>query len=176
MATTNYQNDDQKGRDIFKAFMLENPEFKLIKESKNKHSHWDVSYSMKKEKYIGEIKIRKYNSTAFGDWYLQKDKYDNLKLLQSKIPDSKISYINFFDDNITMIWNLDKIDFTKIETGLRELQENDYSERTVLKPVYLLPHTLAKKYETENSKSIFKEIEELKAKYQMEEDDDKLPF
>ncbi len=174
---TQYQKDDQKGRELFKAFALENPQFKFKKESKNEYSHWDVSYTNKQENYIGEIKIRKYNSTAFGDWYLQKDKYDNLRMLQLKVPGSKISYINFFDDNITMVWNLDEIDFSKIETGMRELQQNDYSEKTVLKPVYLLPHSLAEKFETEEAKSIFKPIEDLKAKYQMNEDEeDNLPF
>lgn len=173
---TQYQKDDKKGREIFKAFAKENPEFKFKKESKDEFSCWDVSYTKKRENYIGEIKIRKYNSTAFGDWYLQKDKYDNLRMLQLKVPGSKISYINFFDDNITMVWNLDEIDFSKIETGMRDLQQNDYSEKTVLKPVYLLPHILAEKFETEEAKSIFAPIEAIKAKYQMEEDDDNLPF
>jgi len=173
---TKYQKDDQKGREIFKAFVKENPEFKFIKESKDEFSPWDVSFTNKRENYIGEIKIRKYKSTTFNDWYLQTDKYEKLKELQSKIPNSKISYINFFDDNMTLIWNLDEIDFSKIETGLRELQENDYDETTVLKPVFLLPHSLAHKFETEQSKSIFNKIEELKAKYQQDEEEDKFPF
>jgi len=175
MTTTQFQQDDKKGREIFKAFALENPEFKFKKESKSEYSTWDVSYTRKKENYIGEIKIRKYNSTAFNDWYLQTDKYDKLRKLQALIPSSKLSYINFFDDNITMIWNLDEIDFSTIEIGMRELQENDYDERTKLKSVYLLPHSLADKFETEEAKSIFKPLMDYKAKME-EEDEDWLPF
>jgi len=172
---TQYQKDDEKGREIFKAFTLENPEFKFIKEAKKENSPWDVSYTHKKENFIGEIKVRYYQSTTY-DWFLQMDKLKKLKELQAKIPGSRISYINFFTDNITLIWNLDEIDFSKIETGIRELPENDYSDKKVLKPVYLLPHSLAQKFETEQSKSIFNKIEELKAKYQQDEEEDKFPF
>jgi len=172
---TQFQQDDKKGREIFKAFALENPEFKFKKESKNEYSTWDVSYTRKKENYIGEIKIRKYNSTAFNDWYLQTDKYDKLRKLQSQIPGSKLSYINFFDDNMTFVWNLDEIDFSTIQIAMRELQENDYDETTKLKPVYLLPYHLAERFETEEAKSIFKPLMEHKAKME-EEDEDWLPF
>jgi hypothetical protein len=174
--TTNYQTDDQKGRELFKTFCQQQPEFTFKKESKSDFSKWDVSYTSKGSKFIGEIKVRDYDATTFGDWFMQADKLEALQELQKAVPGTKISYINIFNDNLTYIWHLDEIDWSTIKQGVLQLQKNDYDNEVVWKSVYYLPHSLAHKFETEEAKSIFKPLMDLKAKYQMEEDDDKLPF
>lgn len=164
----NYQNDDQKGRDIFKKFCEQQADFKYYKSSKGLYSKWDVSYVSKGLKFIGEIKVRNYESTTFGDWFIQADKLEGLMEIQKQIPGSKISYINIFKDNITYIWNLDDIDFSKIKEGVLQLQKNDYTTETEWKKVYYLPNSIALKFETDLTKSIFKDV--------IEEDNEDLPF
>ena len=160
VTTTNYQSDDKKGRIIFREFCNQQPSFIFNKESKKDFAKWDVSYTQKGTKFIGEIKVRDYNATAFGDWFLQSDKLEGLRELQKLNPDTKISYINIFNDNLTYIWNLDDIDWSNIKQGVLQLQKNDYEEELVWKTVYYLPHLLAQKFETDLNKTIFTSIQE----------------
>jgi CHAT domain-containing protein len=176
MTTTNYQTDDQKGRDIFKTFCEQQPQFTFYKESKKQFAKWDVSYKIKNKSFIGEIKVRDYNSFDFNEWYIQGDKLEALQDLQKQHPTTRVTYINIFKDNITMIWDVTDLDLINTPFSMQKLQKNDYTTEEVLKKVYHLHHKDAEKFETDEAKSIFKPIEELKAKYQMEEDDDKLPF
>jgi hypothetical protein len=136
--TTQYEKDDEKGRNIFINYCEQQPWCKINKLAKNKFAKWDVSYFSGNTQMIGEIKKRKYTSDAFSDWYIQEDKWDALIQIKGD-SDAKITYINHFTDDSTMIWDLTDMDKEKLESGLRLLQENDYSDKLVWKKVYLLP-------------------------------------
>jgi hypothetical protein len=155
----NYVKDDEKGRIIFDAFCKQETWCKVNKYAKNDYSKWDVSYYSGNTAMLGEIKKRKYESTAYGTWFLQEDKYIALTNTQTKLKqngkDVKLTYINFFTDNITQVWELDKIDMTKLEKKNVLLQVNDYDDVKEWKMCYMLPHVYAHKYETDLSKSIF---------------------
>jgi hypothetical protein len=155
----NYVKDDEKGRIIFDAFCKQETWCKVNKYAKNDCAHWDISFYSGKTANIGEIKLRKYKSDDYGTWYLQVDKYDELVQLQSKLKakgkDTKITYINIFQDNITVIWVLDNIDMLKLEKKMIQLQKNDYEDELVWKQVYALPRMYGDLYETDLSKSIF---------------------
>jgi hypothetical protein len=172
--TTQFQQDDKKGRDIFKTFCQEQPTFTFYREAKKEFSKWDVSYKIKNQSYIGEIKVRDYDSTDFNEWFIQGDKLEALQELQKQHPTTRVTYINIFKDNITAIWDVTEVDLIKTPFSMQKLQKNDYTTEEVLKKVYHLHHADAEKFETEQAKSIFKPLEDLKAKYQMEEDN--LPF
>lgn len=172
---TQFQTADNKGREIFKTFCKEQPTFTFHKEAKKEFAKWDVSYYVKNQSYIGEIKVRDYNSTDFAEWYIQGDKLEALQDLQKKHPESRVSYINIFKNNITMIWDVTDLDLLTTPFSMQKLQKNDYTDEEVFKKVYHLHHMNADKYETEEVKSIFAPIEALKAKYQNNEEDN-LPF
>lgn len=153
---TNFETADNKGRETFKQFCNEQKWCKFNREAKKEYAKWDVSYIKDKQQTIGEIKMRDYNSTDFNEWFLQEDKYLALKELQKKIPGSRITYINHFKNNITFIWDLTDMDMTKVTHSMSKLQKNDYTTETVWKKVYHLHHVDAQKYETDETKSIFK--------------------
>jgi hypothetical protein len=155
-----FSKDDAKGREVFDAFCKQEKEWcKVNKFAKDDYSHWDVSFYSGKTANIGEIKLRKYKSNDYGTWYLQVDKYDALVQLQSELKakgkDTRIAYINIFQDNITQIWVLDNIDMSKLEKKMIQLQKNDYEDELVWKQVYALPRMYGDPYETDLNKSIF---------------------
>ena len=154
-----YQNDDNKGRLVFESFCNQETWCKVNKFAKNNYSKWDVSYFSGSTAMLGEIKKRKYESTSYGEWYLQVDKYTVLSNMQVKLKQEgkevKITYINHFTDNITQIWVLDGIDLSKLERKTLLLQTNDYDDKLEYKEVYCLPHMKAHKFETDLTKSIF---------------------
>lgn len=175
MTTIQFQQDDKKGREIFKTFCKEQPTFTFHKEAKKEFAKWDVSYYIKKQSYIGEIKVRDYNSTEFNEWYIQGDKLEALQDLQKKHPTTRVTYINIFKNNITMIWDVTDLDLINTPFSMQKLQKNDYTTEQVLKKVYHLHHADAEKYETKEEESIFKPLMDYKAKME-EEDEDWLPF
>lgn len=176
MTTTNYQTDDQKGREIFKTLCQQQPTFKFNKEARKEFAKWDVSYFIKNKSYIGEIKVRDYNSTDFNDWYIQADKVEALQQLQKQHPTTRATYINIFKNNITMIWDVTDLDLINTPFSMQNLQKNDYTNEVLLKKVYHLHHADAEKFETDEDKSIFKPLMDYKAKMEDGNEDDGLPF
>lgn len=156
MAKTNYQNDDQLGREIFKSYCKQQKWCKVNKESKNDYAPWDISYYSGTTQIIGEIKVREYSSDSFPTWILELDKLQALRELQAKQPSTKITYINHFPDNITLIWDLTNLDETQLYQGVVHLPKNNYTTETRLKSVVYLPKYMAiVKDETDSNKSIF---------------------
>lgn len=158
--SNHYQKDDLKGRKLFNNFCEQEKQWcKIKKFAKDDYSKWDVSFYSGSTAIVGEIKKRKYESTTYGTWYLQLDKYNALINVQSELrnagKEAKIAYINHFDDNITNIWVLDNLDISKLEKKAVYLQINDYTEECELKECYCLPHAYAHKFETDLNKSIF---------------------
>lgn len=151
----NFQNDDEKGRKIFKEFCQQQIWCKVHKTSKDKFAKWDLSFFSGRTQMIGEIKVRDYNSRDFDNWYLEADKLDALRKLNEVIPNSRITYINHFKDNITYIWDLTELKETELDYSMQNLQINDYTTQTKLKKVIHLPHHIAIKFETNEKESIF---------------------
>lgn len=73
--------------------------------------------------YVGEIKEREYpladpkNKITY--WMLELKKLNDLKNEKNHIP----LYINFFPNNRILVWNLNKIDFSKLEIKRKELKK-----------------------------------------------------
>ena len=169
--TTNYQNDDQKGRDLFIKFCSQQPKFTFNRAARKEYAKWDVSYYQNNQTFIGEIKVRDYESDAFGEWFIQADKLEALKELQKQIAGAKISYINFYNDNLIRIWDLTDLDLKTLSSSMQKLQKNDYEEEVVWKKVYHLHNMDAiVTEETDSTKSIFAN------KIISEQEDDELPF
>jgi len=98
---------------------------------------------------IGEVKTRTYNHNRF-DWFIEKDKLVSLlKLKQTLNKKVKILYINYFNDDYIIVWDLINV-FKNypVNAGSRLLPKHStegfsrYKE-TVLKEVYYLKNEYA---------------------------------
>jgi hypothetical protein len=90
--------------------------------------------------YVGEIKEREYpladpkNKITY--WMLELKKINDLKNEKNHIP----LYINFFPNNRILVWNLNKIDFSKLEIKEMLLEKNTLEDNgKVMKKFYDLP-------------------------------------
>lgn len=90
--------------------------------------------------YVGEIKEREYpladpkNKITY--WMLELKKLNDLKNEKNHIP----LYINFFPNNRILVWNLNKIDFSKLEIKEMLLEKNTLEDNgKVMKKFYDLP-------------------------------------
>jgi hypothetical protein len=118
---------DEYGRELFKSYCTQQKQWcKVIKESKDEHSPWDISYFSGSTIIIGEIKVRNYKSNAFSDWDYEEKKHIGLKEVYKKMvkkyPNKKIEiqYINIFEDQAVRIWTTTNIEtLQKPETKLR---------------------------------------------------------
>ncbi|MES2062753.1 MAG: hypothetical protein V4456_12585 [Bacteroidota bacterium] len=114
---------------------------KYIKDySKDKYSWWDVSgHTVSTEiadvPYVAELKQRTCTHNEFDTVMLQQDKYDNLKnyTIQTGI---QTFYICFYSDR-TLVFNIDKIDQTKVVKESKMLpvntaEDNGYKRKEVM--------------------------------------------
>lgn len=90
--------------------------------------------------YVGEIKERFYpladpkNKITY--WMLETYKIDNLLDEKAHRP----LYINFFSNNTILVWDLNKIDFSKLEVKEMLLEKNTLEDNgKVMKKFYDLP-------------------------------------
>lgn len=117
-----YEQQDNNGREIFKSFCKVKHWCKHHKDATEQYSHWDTSYYSGKTMVVAEIKERNYDSSAFSDWYGEIYKYNQLMLIKDKYKakgmDVKIHYINLFNDNQVIIWDLDLISPESFEMNL----------------------------------------------------------
>lgn len=162
-----FQIKDQVGRDTFKQLCTNTNQrwCKYVAEAKDPFSVWDVAYlsgytsNFNKVKVIGEIKVRKYKSDEFEGWYLEVDKAKSLliKKLSSKAngKEIKLTYINIFNDNITLIWDITNINLNDYEIKKKLLPNNDFDDTLVLKNVIELRRYEAEAYETDEEQSMF---------------------
>ena len=74
----------------------------------------DAFYLSADTPFIGEVKIRAYPSTKWQTWMIETQKVNALiewraKKSPKRVKDDlQIHIINFFSDNVCLIWNLDK--------------------------------------------------------------------
>jgi len=171
-----YQVKDEKGRDIFKKFCNQQQWCKHHKDSADEYASWDLSYYSGKTQMIGEIKYRtKYDGSAFEDWLLEIDKLVALKKIHKEVVakglNPLITYINHFNNNYTLIWDITDLQLKDYKIFKKLLPRNDFDDTLVWKDVIYLPrHQAAFKGETDKEFSIFKRDED---NYN---DNDNLPF
>ncbi len=95
--------------------------------------------------YNVEIKERDILINRFKDCFLEIMKYDSLK---DTYTDHKPLYIALYPANrIACIWSINDLDFNKITKTKRWMAKSTYcNKEKILKEVYLLPLSAAKKY------------------------------
>lgn len=149
----NFDIAAQKGNDIFNNFCAQQRWCKVKRFTTEKFADYDVVYTTNNNLTIGEIKRRNQKITDFDGWFLEKDKYERLmEIKKSSTKYVKVTYINHFKNNVTLIWDLDSIDVTKLDLTQCLLPENDYSDRKVMKWVFKLPVHLAERKEITDEK------------------------
>lgn len=172
--STQYQKDDEKGRNIFISYCNQQPWCKVHRTATNPTAKWDVSYFSGSTKMIGEIKKRDKNSDTFDSWYLQEDKWQALIDLKGT-SDARITYINHFNDGETMIWDLTDMQMEKTESSIKSLQKNDYTDEKIPKKVYhLFPIDAVIKPKSNEAIKLEKMLDEMIKNNEQEEDN--LPF
>lgn len=145
---TEYDKQEIRGRDIIKKYLLENklhinnPDYIYPTETKNPVDIYFTATTInnKEVPYVGEIKERKYYlshpKNKVTTWMLETYKLDALMARNSHIP----LYINFFLNNYMLVWNLNKIDFSKLEIREMELEKNTLEDNgKIMKVFYDLP-------------------------------------
>ena len=155
--TTKFQQAEELAKSTFKGFCEQQSWCKIKRFTTGQYDDYDVVYKTNNNLTIGEIKRRKNKVTDFSDWYLEKDKYDRLmEIAKLSTKQPKVTYINHFQDNVTAIWDLTKLDVSKLELQKLMMQENDYSDKKVPKWVFKLPYQLAEiKEETNKDLPLF---------------------
>lgn len=128
---TGYDKQEIRDREIIKKYICENylhitnPDYIQLTETNNRVDIYFTATTInnKEVAYVGEIKERKYplsnpdNKVTY--WMLQFDKLEELK----KNKEHRPLYINIFSNNIILVWDLNKLDFSKIEKKEMELNK-----------------------------------------------------
>lgn len=96
--------------------------------------------------YNIELKDREYKHDDFFDWYLECDKYSELRRLSTGT--TKPLYINFFADGYTMIWCIDA-EKGGIDVGepTKQRKMNPGTNTMEVTSVYHLPSSMAVIYD-----------------------------
>lgn len=154
---TKFELAEEKAKETFKGFCEQQKWCKIKRFTTGQYDDYDVVYYTNNNLTIGEIKRRANKVTDFNDWYLEKDKYDRLmEIAKNSTKHVKVTYINHFQDNVTAIWDLNKLDVTKLELQKLLMQENNFTDKKVEKWVFKLPYQLAEiKEETDKNLPLF---------------------
>lgn len=140
-----FSKQDEIGREKFISICKREKWCKFNKKSPNEYDVWDVSYMSGGTRIIGEIKDRDISSQQYDELFLEFEKFNNLKLLRDKLIEKditnekiRIQYINFFNDGITIIWDITNIDNYVIREI--KMQKSEFGDRTQInKKTILLP-------------------------------------
>jgi hypothetical protein len=157
----NYQTQDEDGRQLFHLLCSQQKWCRHKKDSTNKYSSWDLSYLSGKTRMIGEIKYRReYEGDEFYDWILELEKLNNLKKIHEKMLkqgiETRITYINHFNANYTLIWDITDLNLDNYQIKKVKLQKNNFDTTEIWKDVIYLPSYQAIfRGETDETKSIF---------------------
>lgn len=100
-----YQKAEEKGRELFKTF-AEQKELTIIHFTDH-YSPYDVLFVSGGTEWLGEIKVRHCSQSKYETYILEKSKVDNIK---NHFPSKNIMYINFFNDNTELIWDITNLD------------------------------------------------------------------
>lgn len=99
-----------------------------------------------KNRYNIELKDREYRHDDFYDWYLECDKFAELRRLSTG--DTKPLYVNFFSDGYTMIWCVDA-EKGGVDPGepTKQRKMNPGTNTMEVTSVYHLPSSMAVIYD-----------------------------
>lgn len=140
-----YTTASLKERLLFKSFADKHPNLitNVTYSPVEGYDNWDVmfTYSSETTQRLAEIKVRNSSSTYSG-YTIQKDKYD--KLMQSAFTYT-LTYINFFDDNNLLMWDLNNQPTPNFDYHL--YQENNLDNKPKTKVAADLPMTAATRYQ-----------------------------
>lgn len=147
--------NEELGRKIFTEVCDREKWCRVHKYSKDRYQSWDVSFYDNTQTVVGELKKRKYKSSAFYDWYFEVEKADKLIEIAKKTKDKTgltplIGYINLFDDNFMWVWTFTPEELAKLPTSTELLQKNDWSDEKEWKKVYRLTSAQAQRKEEIN--------------------------
>lgn len=149
---TDYDKQELRDREIIKKYVCENylhitnPDYIQPTETNNRVDiYFTATTTNNKEvAYVGEIKERKYplsnpdNKVTY--WMLQLDKLEELK----KNKEHRPLYINIFSNNIILVWDLNKLDFSNMEKKKMELKKTTLEDTgTKIKHYFDLPSNMA---------------------------------
>ena len=137
-----FELKEQKGRTTFAAFCSQN-NIRIQGFAEDKYARWDVAYKYKGIKIAGEIKIRNNSSTEFPNHLLEVDKLKALQKMCEKRKDLRAHYINHFNDNRTVVWDITDLDLTKYKVEKRWCNKNDWDDEKIQKDVIFLYKTTA---------------------------------
>ena len=107
----NYQKAENFGRQKFINWCEGNEQIKITEVSDDPSSSWDIKMYSGNTFFIVELKDRKCSSSKYESYILEKKKYDKLKTL---FPEKNILYINTFEDNKVLIWNITNLQNKKV--------------------------------------------------------------
>lgn len=173
-----YEQAEQKGRQAFTNYcntILVG--CKINKFSKDKYSKWDVSYFFQGQRILGEIKFRNFDSNAFKNWYLEKDKLEALESIREALngPQGRmrIHYINIHTDEAIRIYDISNLTGTQLP---EEQMMNANTTESIDKKRYKKVYSLNSKHELPESIDI-----RMKTLYPLEDisdnnEPDGLPF
>lgn len=118
---------------LFKKFSDNNPGLftNITYSDPEGFDSWDVMYTLSGEtkQRLAELKVRPKPST-YDDYYIQQDKYQSL---MASAFTYTIEYINFFNDNSILLWNLNETPPPVF--NYRMCQDNDIDNQPKLKMV-----------------------------------------
>jgi hypothetical protein len=106
-----YQKAENFGRKKFIDWCEGNQQIRITEVSDDPSSPWDIKMYSGNTFFIVELKDRKCPSSKYDNYVLEKKKYDNLK---STFPANNILYINTFEDNKVLIWNITNLQNQKV--------------------------------------------------------------
>lgn len=145
---TDYDKQELRDREIITKHICEdylhitNPDYIQPTETNNPVDIYFTATTIcnKEIPYVAEIKERKYYlsnpNKKVTNWMLELYKLDELKKRKDHTP----LYINFFLNNYMLVWNINKIDFTKLEVREMDLAKNTLEDNgTRNKQYYDLP-------------------------------------
>lgn len=145
---TDYDRQEIRDREIIKKYVCENylhitnPDYIQPTETNNRVDIYFTATTINNKEiaYVGEIKERKYplsnpdNKVTY--WMMEIDKLEELK----KNKEHRPLYINFFTNNMILVWDLNKLDFSKIEKKEMELKKKTMENKgTKIKHYFDLP-------------------------------------
>lgn len=110
--TTEYEQEDQRGRDRFLSWASLNDEVTMNKIATDPLSIWDISYYSGGTAIIGEIKNRRCKSTTYDSSMLELNKLRDLQEVRDKVLAKEgvdnviIHYICLYEDNKIMVWDI----------------------------------------------------------------------
>ena len=98
-----FQVAEDKGRELFSAFLQTRPTWTLVEFSKGRFDAYDAIIENEQgEKSLVEIKVRSAKYEAYNDLLLEEVKLNRLREARELLGASRIYYFNFYEGSRTV--------------------------------------------------------------------------